>query len=80
MPYISKVIRKAIDGSQLQPASAGELNYALTRVIQKYLNSHPGYQGINDVVGALEGCKLEFYRRYAAVYEDQKIIENGDVY
>jgi hypothetical protein len=38
------------------------------------------YQTINDIVGALEGAKLEFYRRVAVPYEDKKIIENGDVF
>ena len=30
-------------------------------------------------MGVLECCKLEFYRRVAAPYEDIKIEENGDV-
>jgi hypothetical protein len=38
------------------------------------------YQTVNDIVGALEGAKMEFYRRAAAPYEDLKIKENGDVY
>ena len=33
-----------------------------------------------DIKGALEGAKLELYRRIASVYEDQAIIRNGDVY
>ncbi len=31
-------------------------------------------------MGALEGSKLEFYRRIAAPYENKKMKENGDVY
>jgi hypothetical protein len=38
------------------------------------------YQTLNDVLGALEGCKLELYRRQVAPYEDKKIQANGDVY
>lgn len=38
--------------------------------------NHPEF----DALGALECCKLEFYRRVAAPYEDSKIISNGDVY
>jgi hypothetical protein len=34
----------------------------------------------NDVIGALECCKLELYRRMVAPYENTKIKENGDVY
>jgi hypothetical protein len=33
----------------------------------------------NDAIGALEGAKLELYRRYVSAYEDDKIKENGDV-
>jgi len=31
-------------------------------------------------VGVLECAKLELYRRIAAPYEDEKIVETGDVY
>lgn len=33
-----------------------------------------------DILGVLEGAKLELYRRKIALYEDIKIKENGDVY
>jgi hypothetical protein len=33
-----------------------------------------------EAIGALECCKLEFYRRVAVPYEDRKIKSNGDVY
>lgn len=60
--------------------NAGELNYAFTVIAQTYLQRKGlRYQNINDIVGALEGCKLEFYRRIAAPYEDEKINLNGDV-
>lgn len=38
------------------------------------------YQAINDIIGALESAKMEIYRRIAAAYEDQKILENSDVF
>jgi hypothetical protein len=37
------------------------------------------YFHINKAVGVLECVKLEFYRRVAAPYEDEKIKESGDV-
>jgi hypothetical protein len=85
MPYIKQEDRNRIDpalGSFGEgPKNAGELNYLLTVLCIKYFSNNGGrYQQINDVVGALEGCKLEFYRRLAAPYEDTKIEENGDVY
>jgi hypothetical protein len=78
MPYI-----KPLDRAQLayrSPESAGELNYMITRLIVEYANAIPSYQSINDVLGALEGAKLEFYRRVAIPYENRKRQENGDVY
>lgn len=83
MPYITKENRIELTGkfSQRGPSDAGELNYLLTTIIQQYFHKNGGrYQQINDIVGALEGAKLEFYRRLAAPYEDIKIKENGDVY
>lgn len=79
MPYINQ---DAIDQLRRgKPASTpGELNYMLTLHIKDYWSRTGNYQGINDIVGALEGAKLEFYRRIAVPYENKKIDENGDVY
>lgn len=84
MPYILESARQEIIAGRT-PENAGELNYQLTCLIQAYLKNvspdkPPAYRDINDVVGALECCKIEFYRRLAAPYEDIKITENGDVY
>jgi hypothetical protein len=92
MPYISQEDRKWFDGlhacfSKNPPANAGELNYLFTLLAHYYLDGkiadgkyEANYQAMNDVLGALEGCKLELYRRRVAPYEDIKIRENGDVY
>jgi hypothetical protein len=49
-----------------------------------YINEHDrskfNYQTCNDVMGALTGANMEFYRRFVADYEDTKIRDNGDVY
>lgn len=84
MPYVNPETRKRIDYPEhMPPRNAGELNYALTQVVQRYLHlggGTPDYQRYNDALGALEGCKLELYRRRIARYEDEKILQNGDVY
>lgn len=82
MPYIKQEQRENLGESFVNtPKDAGELNYVLTNVIFKYYKVNGGrYQQVNDILGALEGAKLEFYRRIAAPYEDIKIKENGDVY
>jgi hypothetical protein len=60
--------------------NAGDLNYAITSIVHHYMkNKGENYQHYNDVIGALEGAKMELYRKKVAPYEDQKIILNGDV-
>jgi len=79
MPYIDQKGRQRL--WEDVPQNAGELNYAITQIIDQYRYTKGfDYQAVNDVIGALEGAKLEFYRRVAAPYEDTKIQENGDVY
>jgi len=52
-----------------------------TWLCKKYLDKkNRNYQHFNDCIGALEGCKLEMYRRQIANYEDKKIEDNGDVW
>lgn len=81
MPYIAKKDRKRLEKITEFPATAGELNYLLTTMIAQYTKRKGlSYQTINDVVGALEGAKLEYYRRIAGPYEEKKVKENGDVY
>lgn len=81
MPYIKPIRRDSL-GEDFGPANTpGELNYLLTLVCKEYMDRHGlEYSTINDIIGALEGAKLEFYRRIAAPYEDGKIKENGDIY
>lgn len=80
MPYIKEFRREDLAQGRSMMGS-GELNYKITLVIIDYMNAKGlNYQTINDIVGALEGAKAEFYRRVAAPYEDDKIKENGDVY
>ena len=79
MPYI-KTDRR-IPLTMACPQNAGELNYALTKMVLGYIQQHgKNYQHISEVIGAFECAKLEFYRRLAAPYEDKKVAENGDVY
>jgi hypothetical protein len=79
MPYIRQLDRETIKAGHV-PETAGELNYLFTEIIKNYMGPNENYQRYNDVLGALEGCKLEVYRRKIAPYEDIKIKENGDVW
>lgn len=83
MPYIQRMRRGDLEPSPrvFPPMNAGELNFQITRVIEQYRFQHGDSYGIfNDIIGALESAKLEFYRRVVAPYEDKKRAENGDVY
>ena len=80
MPYINDQGKDALRKGE-DMVGPGDLNYLITKMLLRYLEQKgSSYQTINDVVGALEGAKMEFYRRVAAPYEDKKIKENGDVY
>lgn len=80
MPYINQERRAQLPPEGIgSPTTPGELNYLLTQVVINYLGQDLCYERINDVIGALEACKLEFYRRIATPYESQKIFHNGDV-
>lgn len=84
MPYVKQERREDLRAFVQEYADTpGELNYQLTLLLVDYWTRFPveqNYQRLNDIIGALEGAKLEFYRRIAAPYEDKKIVENGDVY
>jgi hypothetical protein len=92
MPYISKNLRSLVDPTidQLHQEiirmemdnemlnTEGVLNYIITKLLMKVYSS-PSYKEINDAIGMLESCKLEYYRKVASGYEDQKMYENGGV-
>jgi hypothetical protein len=80
MPYLEQGVRSSLDSGRLS-TKPGELNYELSRLVDGYITRHGlGYGAINDVIGALECCKLEVYRRIAAPYEDIKSRDNGEVF
>ena len=93
MPYIEPndrkkydlAIEKIVDQLNISGITGfypvGELNYIISTIIKKTLDRQGlRYQTVNAIIGALECCKLELYRRIAIPYEDEKIKLNGDVY
>ncbi len=82
MPYLTKEKKMLVNYADQKIATcAGELNYCLSMACYRYLiGKGENYQTYNDIVGALENCKQEFYRRFISGYEDIKIQENGDVF
>jgi hypothetical protein len=81
LPYITEEQRLELDKGR-DPASAGELNYCITMLVQNYMQSRGAvnYALINEAMGAMACARAEFYRRVAAPYEEKKRKENGDVY
>lgn len=88
MPYIKQYERDALDEALEKIAGCithvGQLNYAITKLARAFTEGYsgvkPGYVDYNAAIGVLECAKLELYRRRLAIYEDSKILENGDVY
>ena len=87
MPYIKQNRREGIDlelgADRLDwsPSDAGDLNFVVSTFIQNRLKDKGlRYAIVNEMIGALECCKLELYRLVAAPYEDEKLEENGRVY
>ena len=94
MPYVRDEIRDKVDvplshlvssiKQYIEPSDyCGTLNYCITETVVSILKNKYGdkwrYAGINDMIGVLECCKLELYRRAGSSYEDQCITRNGDV-
>jgi hypothetical protein len=81
MPYITRDRRIELGMREDVPRNAGELNYTFTWAALEYIRENgESYQTYNDIIGALEGAKLELYRRRVASYEDGKKAVNGDVF
>ena len=78
---INELVRKIINSYMLKNQKlAGTLNYCFTRIILDILDSTgTNYENINEMIGMLECCKQELYRKVAVPYEDEKEIENGSV-
>ena len=87
MPYITEEEKINLDCGSC-PITPGQLSYLIFNACKRYLiwqrndesKAHRNnYQDYNDVLGAIEGVKQEFYRRIVAPYEDKKCKENGDI-
>lgn len=75
MPYIVRNRR-----NKMFLDNCGDLNYQISILLKTYIqNKGESYQTYNDILGALEGAKLELYRRKVAPYETLKIMKNGDI-
>ena len=82
MPYIKSERRDELEEVlwQMQQKGIkadGDLNYILYAFCKRYIK--PSYGNYKNYCGELRQCATEIERRILAPYEDQKIIEAGDV-
>ena len=94
MPYIDETSRKVLDRyiddladvitnhSELDNENVmvvlGDLNYCMSRLIGQVMGD-TSYAKVAMITGVLENVKQEFYRRVAVPYEEEKIVQNGDI-
>jgi len=92
MPYIKEEHRKLLDpiindlkrdivNITLDDESVNlecVINYTLTKLLSM-MYSAKTYDEINDVIGMLECCKLEYYRKVAATINDQSEYDQGEI-
>lgn len=81
MPYTKKDTQSDPSRGSWPANNSGELNYQISRLLNAYMNEHGvSYDRLKDCTSACEEAGAEFRRRFMVPYEEEKIIENGDVY
>ena len=77
---IDNIIEYENGGSPCNKATVlpGVLNYIITRLLTDCYCPNLSYFNINTMIGVLECCKQEMYRRLSC-YEDMAISKNGDI-
>ncbi len=81
MPYIPTKRREMIGITCPFPPTKGELAYVITRAVVWYLDAYGiKYDTLADVEGVLQSVSKEVYRRIAVPYEEERRLENGDVF
>ncbi|MCB0358188.1 MAG: hypothetical protein KDD44_01080 [Bdellovibrionales bacterium] len=88
MPYIPKSHRPQYEEHLKQLADIvpddrgirpGHMNYIITSLLRRVYGDKMRYADHNEVMGVLSAVSQEFYRRWTAPYEDEKIAAEGDV-
>lgn len=81
MPYIDQQFRYVLKPRCIPAKTEGDLNYQISVLLNRYMEHHGlSYNRMGDCTSACENAAAEFRRRVMAPYEDQKILDNGDVY
>ena len=82
MPYINPETKRIIlETDEEFEATPGILNFCITECVEAYREEKgDSYTTFNEIIGAIECAKQEFYRRVVVPYEEKKCKDNGDVY
>jgi len=81
-PQYDHIIQDIVDTLSRHGSTSvdvGHVNYVISNIIWKLFDANKKYKTANDLLGVLDAVKQEFYRRKVSIYEDEKIIENGDI-
>ena len=74
---VNEMFRKSVTDEN---AVSGELNYIIFSIMKRYVKAKgKRYFRMQNLLGALDCCSKEFYRKVVAPYEDEAIEKNGDV-
>ena len=85
MPYIDPGDRLNYEDEviqlveRLENQPIGHVNYVVSLLLWKLFDKNPSYTKANELHGVTGCVASEFYRRKVAPYEDQKMVENGDI-
>lgn len=87
MPYIKQefrtpyyqLINSLLRQLHRDKFNVGIVTYVIYKIVYHMFLHNKCYQTIAEIRGVLSGTADEFNRRMAHPYEDEKVIENGDV-
>lgn len=79
-PQIDSLVEQLTHFGANEDPKVGEVNYVISKLLVKLLRKRGiSYTLANNLSGVLSCVDKEFYRRWVAPYEDEKIKENGDI-
>ncbi len=79
-PYLDHLLKIVQElPAEDEEAMGGHLNFCISYILNRLLDERQQYVRINTLMGAIEGAKLEFYRRHVVPCEEEKRKVNGDV-
>lgn len=79
-PAIQALVEQLTHFSENKEPVVGEVNYVISKLLVGIVRKRGiSYTLANNLSGVLPCVDKEFYRRWVAPYEDEKIKENGDI-